>query len=113
MTDFESIITNSNNTQLSQFYKNMKILSKVEYNKENYNKNLINILQLFDKFDSSDKKIDYNEHNQHFSLQDYKNIFRDFRNTLKNGRKKDEKVENLLKFHHKTNALKRYYMEFE
>ena len=109
--DFESILVKSEKAKLNRFYKNLKQLTTVEHKKSNYQDKLLAILTLFDDIEQNPRS-NYKEFTKHFTLNDYKTIFGDFRQTLMKGRSKKSKVSNLLTFKNKTNALKRYYFEF-
>lgn len=113
MNNFESIIRSSNTKDLTVFYKNMKKIIRVQYNKQDYARNLTNILILFGKVDKPKQPLVYNHIHLQFTLRDFKELFGNFRQTLMNGRSKKTKIENLLKLGHKVNALRRYYAEFQ
>lgn len=113
MDAFEKILSNGDTETLNKFYKNMRTMTKVQYNKAAYLKNITNILTLFDKIERPQQTIDYGKIGGYFTLKDYKDIFGNFRQTLMHARSKKAKKEKLLSLGSKVNALRRYYFEFE
>ena len=113
MDAFETIIRSGDKKSVDKFYGNVKKLIRVQYNKTNYSKNLTNIMILFDKIKKPDKPILYSKLHPQFTLKDFKDIFGNFRRTLRYGTTKKSKIDNLLRLGKKVEALRRYYAEFE
>ena len=112
MSNLESILSKSDSKMLNQFYKNMKTMVKVCRNKQDYSQNLTKIMTLMNRVEQN-KQLDYVKLNSNFTMKDYKELFGDLRRTLMNGKNKQSKTNNLLKFSNKTNALQQYYLTFE
>ena len=110
MNDFESVLQNSDKEKLQTFYKNVKKMTNVKYNKKDYGANLINIMTLFDVVNNQ-KNENYSNIIDNLTFKEYKELFGDFRRTLMNSRSKQSKINNLLNLNKKTNALKHYYLQ--
>ena len=113
MDAFDSIIESGDKKSVDKLYSNMKKMLQVKYNKTDYNKNLTNIMILFDKINQPTEPILFSNLHPQFTLKDYKDIFGNFRRTLRYGTTKKSNVENLMKLGKKVKALRRYYAEFE
>ena len=111
MEEFESILKEGSQKKVNQFYTNIKKLAGVEYNKEKYAQKLNLILMLSDEVNGKENT-NYTEYIQNFGLNDFKQVFQDLRQTLMYGNSKKKQIANLLQFYQKTDAIKRYRLQY-
>lgn len=111
---YEEVLQSATPQALNKFFKNIKQMTHVKRNKTGYSENMMNIMTLYsDLQDKPMLNINPATLNKHMTLSDYNDIFKDFRRTLMGARTKNQKVGQLFNLGKKSDALMKYFYDYE